>query len=105
MSNYTKCDFKGVIIMDKNDWISLKEKYPDMKEIYCSQRSRKWLSEKVLVQTKNGAYFIAECVRTRDFKWNTDEETWYSYGTGGRRMAVRNKVVAWMPLPEKYDGE
>lgn len=52
--------------MDKNDWISLKEKYPDMKETYCSQHSRGWLSEKVLVQTKNGAYFIAECVRTRD---------------------------------------
>lgn len=53
--------------MDKNDWISLKEKYPDMKETYCSQCSRGWLSEKVLVQTKNGAYFIAECARTRDF--------------------------------------
>lgn len=91
--------------MDKNDWISLKEKYPDMKENYCSQHSRGWLSEKVLVQTKNGAYFIAECARTRDFKWNTDEEVWYSYGTGGRRMTVRNKVVAWMHLPEKYDGE
>lgn len=38
--------------MDKNDWISLKEKYPDMKETYCSQRSRGRLSEKVLVQTK-----------------------------------------------------
>ena len=54
--------------MDKNDWILLKEKYPDMKETYCSQHSRGWLSEKVLVQTKNGAYFIAECARTRDFK-------------------------------------
>lgn len=38
--------------MDKNDWISLKEKYPDMKETYCSQCSRGRLSEKVLVQTK-----------------------------------------------------
>lgn len=43
--------------------------------------------------------------KNKRFKWNIDEETWYSYGTGGRRMAVRNKVVAWMPLPEKYDGE
>jgi hypothetical protein len=40
--------------MDKNNWISLKEKYPDMKETYCSQCSRGWLSGKVLVQTKNG---------------------------------------------------
>lgn len=47
--------------MDKKDWISLKEQYPDMKETYCSSRSRGWLSEKVLIQTKNGAYFIAEC--------------------------------------------
>jgi hypothetical protein len=43
--------------MDKNDWISLKEKYPDMKETYCSQRSRGRLSEKVLVQTKKWSLF------------------------------------------------
>lgn len=49
-----KSTILGVIIMDKNNWISLKEKYPDMKETYCSQCSRGWLSGKVLVQTKNG---------------------------------------------------
>lgn len=59
--------------MDKKDWISLKEQYPDMKETYCSSRSRGWLSEKVLIQTKNGAYFIAECARTRNFAWNTEK--------------------------------
>lgn len=90
--------------MDKNGWISVKERYPDMEEISCSSYSRKFLSEKVLVQTKNDNYFIAECEKYENFK-GSDEYFWYSYGTGGRRMTVRNKVIAWMPLPEKYDGE
>ena len=30
---------------------------------------------------------------------------WYTYGTGGRKMKVISKVVAWMPLPELYAGE
>lgn len=91
--------------MDKNNWISLKEKYPDMKETYCSQCSRGWLSGKVLVQTKNGVISLLNVQEQEVLKWKTDEEVWYSYGTGGRRMAVRNKVVVWIPLPKKYDGE
>ena len=90
--------------MDQNGWISLKEKYPDMKEISCSAYSKIFLSEKVLVYTKNGNYFIAECKKYKNYR-EPDEYFWYSYGTGGRRTAVKNKVVAWMPLPEKYDGE
>lgn len=62
-------------------------------------------TDKSSCSNKKWSYFIAECARTRDFKWKTDEEVWYSYGTGGRRMAVRNKVVVWIPLPKKYDGE
>lgn len=43
--------------MNENDWISLKEKYPDMKETYCSQRSRGWLSEKFLFKQKKWSLF------------------------------------------------
>ena len=90
--------------MDKNCWISLKERYPDMTEISYSAYSRHYRSDKVLVYTKNGNYFIAECWKEEAFNWPY-EFIWYSYGTGGRRMAVRIIVVAWMSLPEKYDGE
>lgn len=90
--------------MDKKDWISLKERYPDMTEISCSAYSRHYKSEKVLVYTKNNNYFIAECKKYEDFT-GPDTYIWYSYGTGGRRMVVKNKVIAWMPLPKKHDGE
>ena len=43
--------------MDKNDWISLKEKYPDMKETYCSQRSRGRLLKKFLFKQKKWSLF------------------------------------------------
>lgn len=38
--------------MDKNGWISLKERYPDMTEISYSAYSRHYRSDKVLVYTK-----------------------------------------------------
>lgn len=50
--------------------------------------------------------FIAECRKTvYTNKKRNDEIEWFSYGTGGRRMKVMSKVIAWMELPEKYDGE
>ena len=39
---------------------------------------------------------------TKDFN---DEYLWYTHGTGGRKMTVRSKVVAWMPLPEPFKEE
>lgn len=39
-----------------------------------------------------------------DKRWR-DGIGWYTYGTGGRKMKVMSKVVAWMELPEKYEGE
>ena len=38
--------------MDKNGWISLKERYPDMTEISYSAYSRHYRSDKVLDYTK-----------------------------------------------------
>lgn len=37
-------------------------------------------------------------------KW-LDEVYWFTYGTGGRKMKVISKVIAWMELPDKYEGE
>ena len=37
-------------------------------------------------------------------KWK-DEVYWFIYGTGGRKMKVISKVIAWMELPDRYEGE
>lgn len=57
--------------------------------------------KKVLVQTKDGKMFVAE----REYSTWYKKDEWYSYGTGGRRMKVMSKVVAWMPLPNPYKEE
>lgn len=37
-------------------------------------------------------------------KWE-DQICWFTHGTGGRKMKVMSKVIAWVELPEKYEGE
>ncbi len=83
-------------------WIPCSERLPELKLVYESKFNNKYESEQVLVQTKRGEMFAAKCMKctyTKDFK---DEIEFYTYGTGGRRMKVKSKVVAWMPLPELY---
>lgn len=92
--------------MDK-DWNSIKKVgLPALKLKSSSSFSAIYEHEKVLVQTKNGNMFVAECRKTvyTNKKWN-DEIEWFSYGTGGRKMKVMSKVIAWMELPDRYEGE
>lgn len=91
--------------LTKSKWIPCSEKLPELKLVYESNFNNKYESEQVLVQTKRGEMFAAKCMKctyTKDFK---DEIEFYTYGTGGRRMKVKSKVIAWMPLPELYKGE
>lgn len=92
--------------MNKNDWISAKERLPETKLVYGSSYSNKYESKNVLIQTKRDEIFSAFYIKRvyKDKKYKDDIE-WYTYGTGGRRMKVMSKVVAWMPLPELYTGE
>ena len=57
-------------------------------------------------QTKRDEIYSTHCVKKvyKDMKFK-EEINWYAHGTGGRRMKVMSKVVAWMPLPELYTGE
>ena len=48
------------------------------------------------------AYYIKTTYKNNKYK---EEIEWYTHGTGGRRMKVMSKVVAWMSLPELYTGE
>lgn len=92
--------------MNKSDWISVKKRLPDDELVYESSFNNKYKSKNVLIQTKRDEIFSAYYVRTT-YKNNKykEEMEWYAHGTGGRRMSVMSKVVAWMPLPELYTGE
>lgn len=86
----------------EREWVSCKEKLPQVVESslesYCTIEK----SEFVLVQTKDEKIFIAHFQRWRWADEKDEELDWYSYGTRGRKMKVMSKVIAWMPLPEKY---
>lgn len=92
--------------MNKNDWISVKERLPEAELVYESSFNNNYESKNVLIQTKRDEIYSAYCVKTvyKDMKFK-EKINWYTYGTGGRRMKVMSKVVAWMPLPILYVGE
>lgn len=90
----------------ENGWIPVSERLPEAELVYESSYNNKYESKNVLIQTKRDEIFSAYYIRTT-YKNNKykEEIEWYTYGTGGRRMKVMSKVVAWMPLPELYTGE
>lgn len=91
--------------MNKNDWISVKERLPEAELVYESSFND-YESKNVLIQTKRDEIYSAYCVKRvyKDIKFK-EKINWYTYGTGGRKMKVMSKVVAWMPLPELYACE
>lgn len=92
---------------ESGGWIPCSERLPEFEEIENERPYLKnYKTKEVLVQTKRGEMFVAwnhkKVYTIGNFK---DEYSWYSQGTGGRRMRVMSKVVAWMPLSEPYKGE
>lgn len=93
--------------LSNENWISIKKDgLPKLRLITQNDFSSIYDSKMYLIQTKRGEQFVAYCVKKTytDKRWE-DEVTWHTYGTGGRKMKVMSKVVAWMELPEKYEGE
>lgn len=86
--------------MSNQNWIPCKERYPEMQLESEWSNCKRYVSDLFLVQTYKNGMFIAECVKTVIKKDEFYE--WFSYGTGGRKMKVKSKVIAWMPLPEEY---
>ena len=89
------------------DWISVEKiGLPELEELSKTYFSSVYKSKEVLIQTKRGERFVAYCEKEvyTNKRW-VDEIKWFVYGTGGRKMRVMSKVVAWMELPEKYKGE
>lgn len=84
-----------------NEWISVEDEYP---QPYDSNENKETDDFEVLVQTKRVELFIAYLVINS--KWNGSYEfTWYTHGTGGRRMKVMSKVLYWMPKPKLIEEE
>ena len=97
---------KIAIALQSQKWIPVSERLPEFKEVDVLGKPDVFKTEKVFIQTKRGEMFVAWCHKkvwlTKDFN---DEYLWYTHGTGGRKMTVRSKVVAWMPLPEPFKEE
>lgn len=88
--------------LSNENWISCKKVgLPELEKVdeYLHK------SEDVLAQTKHGEMFVAHCEKRFFYGHKKYEIKWFSYGTGGRKMKVMSTVVAWMDLPEKYEGE
>lgn len=93
-------------LSDEN-WNSIKKVgLPELEEVTTTNFSSVYKSKEVLIQTKRGERFVAYCRKEVyvDKRWR-DGINWYTYGTGGRKMKVMSKVVAWMELPDRYEGE
>lgn len=87
----------------ENRWIPVSERLPEFKKLDVLGSPDIYKTEKVFVQTKRGEMFVAWCHKTvYTSKIFNDEYLWYTHGTGGRKMRVMSKVIAWMPLPEPY---
>jgi hypothetical protein len=88
--------------MSKQNWIPCKERYPEMQLESEWSNAKRYVSDLLLVQTCKNGMFIAECVKIKNVFSQHEYYEWFSYGTGGRKMKVKSKVIAWMPLPEEY---
>lgn len=87
----------------ENGWIPVSDRLPEFKKIDVLGSPDIYKTEKVFVQTKRGEMFAAWCHKTvYTSKIFNDEYLWYTHGTGGRKMRVMSKVIAWQPLPEPY---
>lgn len=89
------------------EWKSIKKDgLPKLKEISIGNIYSVYESKKVLIQTKCGDWFVAYCRKeVYENKKMKDNVAWFAHGTGGRKMKVMSKVVAWMELPDRYEGE
>lgn len=82
-----------VSVEDRLPVVTLEKEYPSI-----------FVSDLVLIQTRKGEMFVAiRQLKMWESKVYKDEDDWYSFGTGGRKMKVKSKVVAWMPLPKPYE--
>lgn len=88
--------------MNKSNWISCKEKYPDVELMSDHGFRRLYKSiSLVLAQTQYGEIFV--CRYANSIEVQSGEVTHIWLLNGGKKL--KSKVIAWMNLPEKYEEE
>jgi hypothetical protein len=83
-------------------WVTCEERLPEMELVEEGSWYLKYRSQFVLAQTKRGELFLSYCEKS---EYKDNEICWYTFGTGGRKMRIKSKVVAWMLKPEPWKGE
>lgn len=87
-------------------WVTCEKELPEMELVEEGSWYLKYRSQFVLTQTKREELFLCYCEKMEyKDKEQKDKICWYTFGTGGRRMRTKSKVVAWMPEPEPWEGE
>lgn len=86
-------------------WIPCEKELPEMELVEEGSWYLKYRSQFVLAQTKREELFLCYCEKKEYKDEERKEICWYTFGTGGRRMKIKSKVVAWMPKPELWEGE
>ncbi len=86
-------------------WVPCEKELPEMELVEEGSWYLKYRSQFVLAQTKREELFLCYCEKRSINEERKNEICWYTFGTGGRRMKIKSKVVAWMPKPELWEGE
>ena len=88
------------------NWTPCEKGLPEMELVKEGAWYLKYRSQFVLAQTKREELFLCYCEKMEyKDKEQKDEICWYTFGTGGRKMRIKSKVVAWMLKPEPWKGE
>lgn len=85
------------------NWVSIKKVgLPKLKLIMEHEIMSIYRTKEVLIQTEHEKMFVAFCQKAYKYKEYKEETYWYANdGT----TKVEDKVIAWMELPGKYEGE
>lgn len=89
--------------LSNENWISIKKVgLPKLKLIMEHEIMSIYRTKEVLIQTEHEKMFVAFCQKVYKYKEYKEETYWYvNDGT----TKVEDEVIAWMELPEKYEGE
>lgn len=88
--------------MSKNDWIPVSERLPELELVKGrSNLYRYFDSERLLLQMEDGYIFVGICRKTYHKGDGIEKVKWFSIETGREKY----DIVAWQPLPERYEVE
>ena len=88
--------------LSNENWISIKKVgLPEFELTMKNEVLSIYDTKEVLIQTEHEEMFIAFCQKVQKHNEWKKEIYWYA----AHRTLVIDKVVAWMELPDRYEGE